>query len=299
MSDIFDFFVAPRRDLIATRNISEIEPRYKAAFAFIHHPNMSCYMVRNRAFVRKVDGALMNGITEQIKRIIHPYDLNIATGGAKTGGSARGRLVDKQLADLINHGIYPEKNKFHKYTLKVMEYLLDNDLIPVASQVLVACDTLMLGTPLDLICVDGRMEDFDNNLVNIQLKTGFDKNYEKANGKMMSPFFSSPILMELDDSYFNRHMIQNMIEHWIVNMNYDKALGRSQVLVVSENSIRCDVLVSAEKNEKAAELYAAILNELVNRNNKSDYAIAKVNMRKHYARNAAVEYKKTNKKSNK
>lgn len=286
------FFVDARRRILHAAREADLPPMFSSAFRFLKHENMRRFAVKRFSFVRTADGAVMNGITGPLDEIIHPISLALSTGGAKTGGSARGSTTDNQLAKLINHGMLPENDEFHKYTVKVMDYLYQHGLVPIASQVLVCCELLNMGTKLDLVCIDTKVADVENNLVNIQLKTGFDKNYTTVVGKMMSPFFNNSLLTSLDDTYANRHMIQNMVEHWIVQKNYDKVLCRSQVLVVSENSIRCDVL---SVDDRDSDLYAAVLSELMNRNCRSRCSIAVTNLRRHYARKAAVEVKRKNK----
>lgn len=225
----------------------------------------------------------LDGLTSQLTKVFHPVPLSFATGGAKSGGSARGNIVDNELKCLVNDGYV--NGSLHPYTLKTLHFLLSNGLQPFAAQVAVGDIDLKLATTLDLLCVDLKLDN-SNNVVNVQLKTGFDHQYERVGGKMLSPFFSDPILMNMDDSYFNRHKLQNLIEHWIIQQNYGFPLHRSEVLVISENWVRNDVL------EVDPALATSIINELQNRNSVSEVELAVKQLRKRYAIKYALQKKR-------
>jgi len=209
---------------------------YMHARALLVHPRMRA--IRTGGGFHLASGVAFDGITDVLKCVFHPRDVGFTTGGAATGGSVRGSRVDRELADLINHGKLPPKY-LHPYTAATLTHLWHNSMKPFAAQVPVYDEARGLATTLDILAIDMRADVARGNVVNIQLKTGYDNNYTRVCGALASPYAPDSGLRNLRDSYFMRHQLQALTEHLIVQLNYGLANGvpplrRSAVLVVNE-----------------------------------------------------------------
>jgi hypothetical protein len=175
-----------------------------------------------------------DGLTEQLKLLFHPVQLNVSTGGARTGGSSRGMKVDRELEKLINHGTIPET--LHRYTIKTMRQLRSENLRPFWAQVAVGDKQLKLATALDMLCVDA-----NGHVVNVQLKTGYDRNYDTARGHLMVPFADNreeckcDAIARLPDCFASRNMLQLISENMILQRNHAGLIDRSLLMVISEH----------------------------------------------------------------
>ena len=125
---------------------------------------------------------------------------------------------------------------FSTYTERVLAYLHKHQLQPFAAQHLVFDENLNIATELDILCIDRKITNTppEKNVVNIQLKTGFDKNYELKVGSFCSPYIKNSRLTSFPVTHKNIHQLQVFVEHMIVEKNYDNLLLESVVLVVSE-----------------------------------------------------------------
>ena len=228
-------------NMLLARTVSEeaCAPRYRNAWRLFHHTRR--LLVKKQPWVGYVltlpDGKTrrLEGLTKPLKSVFYPYQQIASTGGAKTGGSARGNAVDRELAALVNHGTIPGEG-FSKYTLQVMKYLKKHGLRPFAAQFLVYDENIGIATELDLLCVDEAVSVADaNNVVNVQVKTGFDLNYEVEREHLSSPYVKDSMLKKIYMNHKNVHQLQTLAEHMIVQLNYDKLLRESVVLVFSED----------------------------------------------------------------
>lgn len=235
------------------------------AYDLLRHPRNA--NIKKKPWAGYVMGTntKMSGITKPLQRLFYPYQKSATTGGAKTGGSARGNVTDSELASLINKGAMPSE-RFSVYTERTLAYLYKHKLKPVAAQFLVYDERMRLATELDLVCID-LARPVTNNVVNIQLKTGFDKNYDTACGRFLSPSKRpDSMIAKIQTSHKTKHQLQVLVEHMMVQINYDRALAKSSVIVMSE-----DVVSMYDVN---AELYDAkyeIYDEICNR--KTDYEL--------------------------
>ena len=185
----------------------------------------------------------LEGLTKQLSRVFHPAPMDVGTGGARTGGSARGCRVDNELADIINRGKMPESGTMSLYTLKTLRQLFSEGLKPFCAQVPVGSLELKLATALDVVCININIRPesapggpIQHNVVNGQIKTGFDQNYKVARGAMHSPLTRCPSLSVMGDSHANRHTLQLISEHLIVQRGYGNPLCDSVLIVISEKT---------------------------------------------------------------
>jgi hypothetical protein len=236
------WFIELRQTLNVAKHVLAVPPGYRHAFKALHSTLMTDTKLRAMAGFTTCDGIELDGLTKQLNRVFHPAPQNVSTGGAKTGGSRRGMITDRQIADIVNHGVTPVE--LHAYTIKTLTQLQQLGLKPFAAQVDVGDRKLKLATSLDILCVDTKLPvTGTTNLVNVQLKTGYDNNYEVSQGFMLSPIVQCIELQKMEDSHFNRHKLQLMVEHLIVQMNYDNPLNYSMLLIISERPNRKFILM--------------------------------------------------------
>jgi len=129
----------------------------------------------------------------------------------KQGGRQRGAKVDAQLTRLINAGPAEMKRALHVYRLTkmVLSGLASKGLEPVLAQRAVISETHRVGTAADIMAYDKKA----NQLVVVELKTGFDNGRQAAavkNGKackMAAPLGSA------SDCNVHRHLAQLTVTH--------------------------------------------------------------------------------------
>lgn len=215
-----------------------LPPHMRAAWRFVHMiMARGCILQPGKGFVYRVNGAetRVDGLTSQLTRVFHPMALDISTGGARSGGSRRGCLVDEQIAKLVNRGELPMNGTMALYTVKALKQLHAENLKPFMAQVCVAWREANIGTALDMVCMDLER---GGALINVQLKTGFDRNYERSlPGVTMScPFYPCPKITDMPDSHRNRHALQLMAEHIIAQEWTGNALSDSLLMIISERT---------------------------------------------------------------
>jgi hypothetical protein len=181
----------------------------------------------------------LDGLTGELNRVFHPIPLGVSTGGAATGGAVRGMKVDQELAHIVNKREWPLQ--VHPYTAKTITELILKKLRPFACQVAVGSLKMRLATSVDIVCVNEN--DPHGGLVNVQLKTGFERNYTKTDGMFFhAPFHSDPALECIEDTHANRHLLQLCAEHLIIQTAYNNPLDHSVLMVISQNEHKTFVI---------------------------------------------------------
>lgn len=241
-------------------------PLYRAARSLHNLITAGPYPVRLGAFQGfVVHGQPLDGLTTQLAQLFHPVPLDISTGGLATGGSSRGMRVDAQLAALVNTsslstastggagGVPP----LHDYTARIVRRLRELGLRPFMAQAPVGSVPLRLATALDLLCVDERR---DGALVNVQIKTGFERreNYSRQQPGAYFTNTSAPV----PDSHEMRHLLQVMAEHLIVQTAYGHPLAYSMLMVVSASQITTRCLPDPSIPIRPADVARALENRL-------------------------------------
>lgn len=227
----------------STLSVDHVPAQFKNAYKLYHHPRkLDIKRSGGRGYMCPHTGNRYDGLTRSMESTFFPMQTSEATGGAKTGGSSRGNMTDKELCSLVNDGVVPVQ--FSHYTMRTLDYLRKHDLKPFVCQFLVFDKNLCIATELDILAVDmksrARSDGSFNNVVNIQLKTGYNNNYESWSSYFQSPFLRDSKLTLVHKSHRNVHHLQNMIEHMMVWINYDQLLSESVVLVISEVATRQD-----------------------------------------------------------
>jgi len=245
-----DWFSEGRAMLDRAEGAAAVPPRYRWAYAFVHQSPMCCPERRSRFVLTRAEmddpatraatggDPHLDGLTGVLANVFHPLANGNATGGAATGGSARGGHVDRDLRALIMTGqltadATPESRV---YLVKVLDALWAARLKPVAAQVPVFALPEGIATTLDIVAIamDAGFE--KTNLVNIQLKTMGSRNYTAVCGAFASPHAPRSPLLRIRDSYYMRHQLQVLVEHLMVNLNYEYGLADSFVLVVTSDA---------------------------------------------------------------
>lgn len=250
-----------RSIFIDTKNENDLPPKYRRAFRFLNgaHPGPRVTKPVGSGFVSPDPQGTAtviryDGLTDQLTKVFHPLALSISTGGAATGGSARGMRVDDELAKLINRpNSYADG--YNRYTHRTVQELYRLNLRPFWAQVPVGSIELNLATALDLLCVDEK--DPGGGLVNVQLKTGFEihRNYISIarDSFLQSPYVKDAALATYGDSHAARHLLQVTAEHIIVQTAYGNPLSYSLLMVVSLNKTRSVQIPFRNQNENSEE----------------------------------------------
>ena len=251
IQEILEWASALNKELSSEYDRTLFNKIYHRAWDFIHSPRRKLMKKVGWGFHRLKDNGkweYIEGLTKPLSSVFFPLKISHPSGGAETGGSERGREIDNDLERIINKRDL--SGSFHPYTIRILKYLHGKKLRPFASQVLVSNVDLDIGTTLDILCVDK-----DGKIVNLQVKSGFDKNYDKPDGKMLSPFFSYKELTEIDDSFANRHRFQVIVENFLAIEAH-----HSEILLVTDTEIKQIII------RKDEDLETMILNELKRRN---------------------------------
>lgn len=273
--------------------------KWRAAWRVMHKSTIGT--VRLQAFHGFVsseeDGSLFRyeGLTKKLEDLFHPLPLNISTGGARTGGSARGMAVDRELADLINKGEVPRNEPLHRYTQKTLLCLKEANLKPFWAQVPIGDRELKLATALDMLCIDTN----SGGIVNVQLKTGYDLNYTKANGNFVVSLGSlhedckCEAIERMPDSHESRNLLQLIAENMLVQRNHKNILSNSVLMVISETEHKCYHLPPNMEN-----IQRGIVNNLKRTNEGNELQARLESLRRQHAIKQIMKTKKKNYRMN-
>lgn len=265
---------------------SDVPLRLRAAFHFFHHPrNKLVCKLPFKGFTLTggvgVGRSHLDGLTAQLETVFYPFSARKSTGGARSGGASRGNQVGAEIDRLVNQGLVPGGSGpssaatlagAHKYTLKTLQYLKDHQLQPFAAEMIVYDEKIGIATPIDIVCVDLACKDLQRNIVMVELKTGFDLNYEAADGFFHSPFVKDSLLLTTTDSHKNKHQLQALVEHMLVTKNYGDFVRETRVLVISEN-IHSSYGLSKHIRGLAHHVYLNLYRRLQARQADPDYGI--------------------------
>jgi hypothetical protein len=243
MDDAFySYFSALHALIMRAVAPSDVPARLRCAYHLLHH--VRARLIRNRPYRGfviedpRATGARerelrLDGLTKELQALFYPSSRSKSTGGARTGGASRGNQVDAEIARLVNEGTPPAAP--NEYTAKTLQHLRDHGLQPFAAQFIVFDEHVRLATALDILCVDLACNDYAKNIVNVQLKTGFDRNYDAASGVFRSPFVADSPLTRMVDSHRNKHQLQALVEHLLLSRNYGIVVKETRVLVIAED----------------------------------------------------------------
>lgn len=184
---------------------------------------------RDRGFVR--DGIRLNGLTEMLNTLYHQTALNCSTGGASTGGSVRGVMVDNQLTRLIDRQESPEV--VDGFTCNVLRAMQKKQLYPFMTQANVGSCEWKVGTALDILCISMTAPDEYNNVVAVQLKTFGPRNHHKPDGKFSPLFRPCEAISSMNDTLIQRALLQVTCEYAITQAHHNNPLFSACLLVVT------------------------------------------------------------------
>ena len=294
---MLDWCVGVRRKLDDADQLADLDPRYRAACRF--------YKWRGGPRIRMDGGFVaehgggqtrLDGLTSTLSRVFHPAEIRVSTGGAATGGAARGIQVDGEMKALVEGR---HRGALHPYTEMTVKALMRLRLAPIMAQVPVGNVALRLGTTLDLVCVD---EARGGAVVNVQVKTGFERRelYERGSRDV---YFQSPYapgakkIVLVQDSHHARHMLQVTAEHLITQMSHGDAapLAYSMLMVVSDQIVSTWSVPDAQSatNIDPVEVCANLMGRPDDTGVEEEVAAASASVRHRHATNHLRKTRKT------
>jgi hypothetical protein len=232
---------ALRRELVGVGTGDALHPALHAAYRLLRHPNNAAVRRRvGEGYTLVETGQHLDGLTQPLRDIFYPANRAASTGGARTGGSSRGTQVDREITALVNRGAMPASGRLHPYAHRMLDFLHRHRLQPCAAQFIVYDLRLRIATEIDIVCIDlrARYEGGRSNVVFVECKTGFDRNYEVPSGWLFSPFVDSSPLTRIQMSHRAAHQLQALVQYMMGHLNYDRLVLRAVVLVLSESENR-------------------------------------------------------------
>lgn len=232
-----------------------IPPQFVEAYRVLNHPRNA--FVARRPFagyelVRDGTRERLDGLTKPLQDVFYPGHRVISTGGAATGGSTRGTVADKEVADLVNKGTLPADGSFSPYALRILRFLWRHNLQPCAAQFLVYDERIRIATEIDLVCVDLRVPAGRRNVVFIECKTGFERNYEKPDGRFCSPYVPDSAISAITKNYRNTHQLQALVQLIMARLAYPALVRDVFVLVMRSGE---DVLYPISRELRAVRYH--------------------------------------------
>lgn len=226
-----------------------VDAHYHAVFNLLFHENRrKIKLTPGVGFVYTSEDhqCVFDGLTKTLDSVFHPVALGIPTGGARTGGAARGNRVDSEIAALVNKGREPKGGLYMDYTVRALEFLRARNMQPFAAQFDAYEADLGIATSLDILCINHDAP--SKKIVNVQLKTT-ERNYTRANGYFASPHpdVKESKIKQIKDSKYARDQLQILLEHIMVRRAYGKVPLESMVLVVTSESAQSYPLGSVFK----------------------------------------------------
>lgn len=146
----------------------------------------------------------------------------------KTTGIRRGNQVDSEMSNWADGETNAASTPHHPYSAKLATALLKHQLIPIAGQVPVFDDDLMIATAVDMVCYSTRSK----CIVLCEIKCGWNGNaYQKASGRMHST------MADFDNSPSNQHQIQLALTHYLFGVTFGTSAHESYVVRAADNGI--------------------------------------------------------------
>ncbi len=166
------------------------------------------YDVGKKVLVLDDGHTFARGLTKTLAACFSP-SLNTEDCFAALGSIKRkkqGMQIGMQLDLVISHWVSDPNFEYDCPRFRMVQQILkDKEWTPVSTQVALGCNTLRVGTLVDLVC-----RDRDGATVLVELKCGFDDYYDVANeGVMNFPFQDLPL------TFRNRHYVQLWITAWL------------------------------------------------------------------------------------
>ena len=212
-----------------------LEPHLHNAYRLLHHPR-NASVCRSGGYMLVGTGQRLDGLTDPLRDTFYPRRRVVSTGGAKTGGSARGTTADREIAGLVNKAQMPKSGAFSPYALRILHFIRRHGLQPFAAQFIVYDTDLRIATEIDLVCIDTMgSAAAEGRIVFVECKTGFDRNYDLQTGRFASPFVRDSRLTLIPMTYRNAHQLQALAQFIIARKNYGNLVHRAVVAVFTSS----------------------------------------------------------------
>lgn len=146
------------------------------------------------------------------------------------GGTVRGTIVHKQLAMLAENCSLEEfQSQFiavHPYTIKGFKFLKEMGLTPIAAEVPIGDPNMMVGTAIDMICLDP-----NERVVLIEWKTGMDESFTKGDKNMDGPAL-------LNNCPMNQACLQLLFGKMMLERNYGLRSSIDLVVHIRKDGVK-------------------------------------------------------------
>ena len=142
-------------------------------------------------------------------------------------GIQRGNRVDRELSEWANGTTGGVKS--HAYSEKVASAMSKLGLVPIAGQVPVFDDDIMIATAVDMVCYSKKTR----GTVLCEIKCGWNGAgaYKQASGRMHSAMHG------FDNSPANQHQIQLAMTHYLFGVTFGTNLHESYVVRVADKGV--------------------------------------------------------------
>jgi hypothetical protein len=174
------------------------------------HPKCSAYWdTQNKVIVLKPNGSYARGLIATLNSYFYPEFLPHRKGKPRgySNGKQIGILIDSQLSAWVDKKQYPKKP--HEYFTAIVKELEYKQWIPIRTQKAVGCNSLRLGTMVDIECKNQQ-----GQIILLEIKTGFEGYFDnRTDAKMEQPFEKIPTC------YHYIHLLQLWFTTWLYKHN--------------------------------------------------------------------------------
>ena len=159
----------------------------------------TCVVFKKRAFYK--NNKVLKGLTKFLERNFYSNAKLPKKTQEKINGTFKGRrrgtLVDRQISRMVNKNVRLKNT--YKLTRLCFDFLEEQKLVPVVSQIPVSAKNI--GTAADLI-----VKDVNNNLILIEIKSGFFKTQRISRTKNDKVLKLKKKFHSANDTHENRHI---------------------------------------------------------------------------------------------
>jgi hypothetical protein len=145
-------------------------------------------------------------------------------------GQRTGRRVDREISQWAKGGLgihaLKLKQPMHKYTTQLIKWFHAKGWTAVTSQYVVGSLEFGIGTPIDLL-----MRTKDGQLVEVEVKAGFDTYFETPTGNMKEP------LQDVPCSPLNQARCQLIFSHFLLCATTALRPKQACVIVVNKTGV--------------------------------------------------------------
>jgi len=188
------------------------------------------------AFCKTVDGSRLSAYRRSETAPMHFDAYCDYARTADERGKDGGTIVHDQMQIYVMHGVTELRRRFatpHRLSLRLISFIEDNAIMPLLAE-LPVYDELHLGfaTRADMIVFNPNHNRFEI----WELKTGYNKTFTVADGRMYGP-----LRPYFDNSNLSRAMLQAMFTKMALKFRYGLDLV-ARVVLVNDDGVRTKVL---------------------------------------------------------